>query len=64
MKRFRHDEKGFTLIELIIVIALLALLAAIAAPQLFRFLTTGEVAAGCWGCRTVVRGDRGVTTVQ
>ena len=45
MKRFRHGEKGFTLLEILLVVAILALLAAVVVPQLARFLTTGEVAA-------------------
>ena len=35
-KRIRKDQKGFTLVEVLIVAAILVLLASIAVPQLFK----------------------------
>lgn len=34
----RRDERGFTLLELLVVLAILGLLAAIVAPQVLRYL--------------------------
>jgi prepilin-type N-terminal cleavage/methylation domain-containing protein len=45
MKSLHREEKGFTLIELVIAIAILGILAAVIVPNLATFLTTGDVAA-------------------
>lgn len=42
MKRIRSNEKGFTLIELIIVIAILAVIAAIAVPNIMSAVSNGR----------------------
>jgi len=44
-RTFRHGEKGFTLMELLIVVAVLGVLAAVLVPRLTTFFATGEVAA-------------------
>ena len=45
MKKFRKNNKGFTLVELIIVIAIIAVLSAVIAPQYLRYVEKSKVSA-------------------
>lgn len=38
MKKFRKSNKGFTLVELIIVVAIIAILTAVVAPQYVKYV--------------------------
>ena len=42
MKKFRKSNKGFTLVELIIVIAIIAILSAVVAPQYIRYVASSR----------------------
>lgn len=54
MKRVKLDNKGFSLVEIIIVIAIMAILAAALAPQLIKYLETSREASDHQVTETII----------
>lgn len=50
----RHHERGYTLVELLMVIAMIGVLVAIAAPALLRARQSGNEASAIGSLRTIV----------
>jgi prepilin-type N-terminal cleavage/methylation domain-containing protein len=42
-KKFRYEEKGFTLLELLVIISVLGILAAVTIPNVTKFINVGDV---------------------
>ena len=49
----RQNNKGFSLVELIIVVAIMAILIGVLAPQLIRYIEKGKVSADTQFCDTM-----------
>ena len=52
-KEFMKKEQGFSLIELLIVVAIIAIIAAIAVPSMLTSRMAANEAGAIQGCRTV-----------
>lgn len=53
MRKERMNNKGFSLVELIIVIAIMAILAAALAPQLMKYIEKSRVSTDASTCTSI-----------
>jgi len=45
MRVFRKEERGFTLVEILLIVAILGIFAGFLVPRLVQFMSTAQVAA-------------------
>ncbi len=60
--KFKKNNKGFTLVELIIVIAIIAILAAVLAPQYLRYIEKSRRATDAQMSGSILRSALAVST--
>lgn len=53
MRKERMNNKGFSLVELIIVIAIMAILAAALAPQLMKYIEKSRISTDASSCSSI-----------
>lgn len=58
MKKIKANQKGFTLVELIVVVAILGVLAAVAAPNYMNYLYKSRVSADVSTARAILNAAR------
>ena len=62
MKRFRENTKGFTLVEVIVVLVILAVLAAVMVPSLTGWISKAKDSSLITNCRACVTAAQGLAS--